>query len=124
MYNAGGGDALIYFDRVTAFVKAAKQHAARRDTKYIYCPCTRCKNLFMYETPETIREHLLEKGFVRDYFIWTKHGERQTSGVTMHEELRGYNNKTGPNDASEKNIKAEDKRLNELQPVWSDDELL
>ena len=75
MYTGGGGDAVVYFQKVTGFVEEAKRHARRRGTQYIYCPCTRCKNMFMFETPETIREHLLEKGFIKDYYIWIKHGE-------------------------------------------------
>lgn len=45
----------------------------------IFCPDARSKNLLMRETPETIRENLLVEGFVKNYFIWMKHGETQTN---------------------------------------------
>ena len=75
MYDDAGGDPIFYFKQVTQFVEAAKTHALRMNKKEIWCPCKRCKNNVLWDRPETIREHLLEKGFIDNYSIWTKHGE-------------------------------------------------
>jgi hypothetical protein len=74
MYDGAGGDPLLYFEHVTQFVEAAKTHALRMNKK-IWCPCKTCENNIMWTTTETVREHLLEKGFINNYSIWTKYNE-------------------------------------------------
>ena len=66
MYDGGGGDPLTYFEEVGNFLLAAKVHASRQNTRAICCPCKRCKNNSLFEDHEVIREHLLEKGFIKD----------------------------------------------------------
>jgi hypothetical protein len=74
MYD-GAGDPLLYFKHVTQFVEAAKMFALRMNKKEIWCPCKNCENNVLWTMAETIREHLLEKGFIDNYSIWTKHDE-------------------------------------------------
>jgi hypothetical protein len=74
MYDGAGGDSLLYFKHVTQFVKAAKTHALCMNKKEIWGPCKTCENNVLWTMAETICEHLLEKGFVDNYSIWTKHG--------------------------------------------------
>jgi hypothetical protein len=43
--------------------------------KEIWCPCKNCENNVLWTMTETIHGHLLEKGFIDNHSIWTKHGE-------------------------------------------------
>ncbi|KAF9602003.1 hypothetical protein IFM89_024549 [Coptis chinensis] len=40
----------------------------------IYCPCVRCINKVL-RPKDVVRDHILNKGIVRSYIRWTKHGE-------------------------------------------------
>ena len=42
---------------------------------FINCPCRDCKNLKQWDNMELIRDHLLQRGFMPNYMVWTKHGE-------------------------------------------------
>src|SRR3990170_2219221 len=48
----------------------------------MYCPCPICGNTKDYSDSKTLHVHLLEKGFMPHYNVWTKHGER---GVMMED---------------------------------------
>jgi len=77
MYSSNKGDVVSYFKRVTEFTEAAAQYASRQSEAAIYCPCKDCKNEAMYPCSDrgTICFHLLKNGFMKNYYIWTKHGE-------------------------------------------------
>jgi hypothetical protein len=77
MYDGAGGDPLLYFKHVTQFVEATKTHALPMNKIEIWCPCRNCENNVLWTTTETICEHLLEKGSLDNYSIWTKHGETE-----------------------------------------------
>src|SRR3989337_57365 len=49
---------------------------------FMYCPCIVCGNTKDYSSSKTLHFHLLEKGFMPHYNVWTKHGER---GVIMED---------------------------------------
>jgi hypothetical protein len=70
-------EVLSHFKGVCAFVETVVQHASRQKEETIYCPCKVCKNVVMFKYREVIREHLVQSGFMDNYFIWTKHGETQ-----------------------------------------------
>ena len=42
---------------------------------FINYPCRDCKNLKQWDSMELIRDHLLWRGFMPNYRVWTKHGE-------------------------------------------------
>jgi hypothetical protein len=71
------GDVLAQFKGVCAFLETVVQHASHQKEEIIYCPCKVCKNVVMFKDYEVIREHLVQSGFMDNYFIWTKHGETQ-----------------------------------------------
>jgi hypothetical protein len=48
----------------------------------MYCPCPVCGNTKDYSDSKTLHVHLLEKGFMPHYNVWTKHEER---GVMMED---------------------------------------
>jgi hypothetical protein len=60
--------------------------------KEIWCSCKNYKNNVLWIRAEMIHEHLLEKGFIDNYSICTKHGETgaNTQGNdTEQERLEG-----------------------------------
>ena len=65
MYNGAGRNSFLYFKNVTAFVEAAKTRNVHMKTNRLWCPCKKCKNVVTFETPETIREHLLKNVSLR-----------------------------------------------------------
>jgi hypothetical protein len=69
MYESG--DVLAPFKGVSIFLEAAAQHATREKEETIYCPCKVCNNnvMYLHEDHETIREHLVQSGFMHNYFI-------------------------------------------------------
>jgi hypothetical protein len=60
-------------------LEAAAQHATHEKEEAIYYPCKVCNNnvMYLYKNHEIIREHLVQSGFMDNYFIWSKHGETQ-----------------------------------------------
>ena len=55
---------------------------ANKQNGFMCCPCLDCKNDRNYSNSKTLHVHLLEKGFMPHYNVWTKHGER---GVMMED---------------------------------------
>jgi hypothetical protein len=41
----------------------------------LICPCKDCKNHIAFYDVEIIISHLIRRGFVPDYTVWTHHGE-------------------------------------------------
>jgi hypothetical protein len=60
---------LAHFKGVCAFLKTVVQHASRQKKETIYCPYKVCKNDVMFKDREVIREHLIQSGFINNYFI-------------------------------------------------------
>ena len=60
-------------DGVHEFIEAAEKY---KYGGFIHCPCKFCKNERDYLSSRTIHSHLFNSGFVRNYYVWTKHGER------------------------------------------------
>ena len=77
----------MYGDRRTSeyikglhnFLEAAE---ANKQNGFMHCPCTVCENTKAFSNSKTLHFHLLEKGFMPHYNVWTKHGER---GVMMED---------------------------------------
>jgi hypothetical protein len=55
------------------FLTDAKADA--RDGSLIFCPCKDCKNQRKWTQIESIQMHLLTRGFMSNYMIWSMHGE-------------------------------------------------
>jgi hypothetical protein len=64
---------------VCAFLETDVQCASHQKEETIYCPCKVCKNNVMFKDCEIIHEHLVQSGFMDNYFIWTKHDKTQLS---------------------------------------------
>ena len=58
---------------VSQFITDAKAHAGNRN--HVFYPCKDCKNQRNFHQIEFIRSHLITRGFMPNYTIWTMHGE-------------------------------------------------
>jgi hypothetical protein len=69
MYESG--DVLAHFNGVSIFLEADTQHATHEKEEAIYCPCKVYNNnmMYLYKDYEIIREHLVQSGFMYNYFI-------------------------------------------------------
>jgi hypothetical protein len=76
MYKSS--DVLAHFNRVSLFLETAVQHAIRQKEEAIYCPCKIYNNhmIYLIKDRELIHEHLVRIGFMDNYFIWSKNGEK------------------------------------------------
>ena len=72
-----------YIQDVNVFIEAAKRHALIKQTRDIYCPYCDRRNLIVCQDPNTIRSHLVRRGFMENYEIWDHHGERCTEVGNM-----------------------------------------
>ena len=79
MYNADRRTK-EYIDGMHSFLEVAK--ANKSEKGFICCPCSQCKNTKDYSNWGTLHHHLLRYGFMPNYVVWTKHGER---GVIMED---------------------------------------
>jgi hypothetical protein len=74
MYNLSRLDP-SYISELHMFIDVATNHTWRTKTKHIYSLCMDCKNVVVFDDIEQIISHLVCRGFVKDYIIWTKHGD-------------------------------------------------
>ena len=68
-----------YIDGVHNFLAVAE---ANKKNGFMCCPCPNYGNTWSYSESKTLHTHLLYKGFMPHYNVWTKHGER---GVMMED---------------------------------------
>jgi hypothetical protein len=65
------GDVLAHFKGVSIFFEATAQHATHEKEEAIYYPCKVCNDnvMYLYKDHEIICEHLVQSGFMDNYFI-------------------------------------------------------
>jgi hypothetical protein len=63
-----------------AFLEVAKANKSPKG--FMSCPCSVCRNDKDYTDWETLHLHLIKNGFMANYVLWTRHGERR---VVMEE---------------------------------------
>src|SRR5215216_3364672 len=68
-----------YIEGLHNFLEVAEEN---KHNGFMYCPCPICGNTKDYSDAKTLHVHLLEKGFMPHYNVWTKDGER---GVMMED---------------------------------------
>src|SRR3954466_3001141 len=68
-----------YIKGVHEFLDAAE---ANKQNGCMCCPCTKCGNTMSYSNRKILHSHLLYKGFMPHYNVWTRHGE---IGVMMED---------------------------------------
>nr|ABB47202.2 transposon protein, putative, CACTA, En/Spm sub-class [Oryza sativa Japonica Group] len=64
-----------YMEQVSKFIDIAKEYVEKENRRGIYCPCAKCKNEKVWENLTKVNEHLVTRGFMENYVIWTHHGE-------------------------------------------------
>ncbi|XP_052297276.1 uncharacterized protein LOC127902408 [Citrus sinensis] len=67
-----------YRSGVADFLDFAILNAENRMS--IRCPCTFCCNM-EFHTPQQVKDHLFEKGFLPRYIVWTWHGETDSKST-------------------------------------------
>jgi hypothetical protein len=95
MYRSA--DVLAHFKGVCAFLETIVQRASCLKEETIYCPYKVCKNVLMFKDNEVICEHLVQSGFMDNYFIWIKHSETQLGTESIIDE-RAEENMVIPDD--------------------------
>jgi hypothetical protein len=70
-----------YIKGMSGFLQVAESN--RPLSGFIICPCKKCKNEKDYSSIKSLHDHLFKWGFMPNYFVWTKHGER---GVIMEDD--------------------------------------
>ena len=61
-----------YIKGVHNFLEVAE---ANKQNGFMCCPCPNCGNTRSYSYSNTLHTHLLYKGFMPHYNVWTKHEE-------------------------------------------------
>src|ERR1043165_2450413 len=80
-----------YITGVNNFLEVA---VANKENGFMCCPCTMCGYTKSYSERKTLHIHLVYKGFMPHYNVWTKHGE---IGVMMEDnEEEEYNDNYVP----------------------------
>ena len=64
-----------YMVHVRKFIAAAKAHRESLNRMTTICLCSHCKNMRAH-TDNEVQCHLIRFGFVKDYTVWTFHGEK------------------------------------------------
>lgn len=62
------------FIGVTEFMAKAKTIHEFFSEEMIRCPCVKCKGEKLLQ-PDVVKIHLYKKGFMKNYYVWTIHGE-------------------------------------------------
>ena len=70
-----------YINGLRGFLDFAE--ANKPPSGFIIYPCKMCKNQKDYSSIKSLHDHLYKWGFMQNYFVWTKHGER---GVIMEDD--------------------------------------
>ncbi|XP_050238240.2 uncharacterized protein LOC126687726 [Mercurialis annua] len=65
-----------FFPNLEEFVNFAVQHPECMSGEEMKCPCsrTKCRNT-NFRDVEVVKLHVLQSGFVPDYYVWIHHGE-------------------------------------------------
>lgn len=69
-----------YIKGVHNFFEVAE---ANKQNGFMCCPCPKCGNTKSYSDRKILHTHLLYKGFMPHYNVWTRHGE---IGVMMEDD--------------------------------------
>ena len=77
------------YEEVSKFIDIVKAHAEKNNKRWIYCPCARCKNEMLWAYLTTVMEHLVSRGFMDNYVIWTHHGEHDEDRPNEKKRLAG-----------------------------------
>nr|CAH66359.1 H0607F01.4 [Oryza sativa] len=80
-----------YRNGVIKFMNAAEEDRKRRNNDYMRCPCADCKNENMFDSEEVVHDHLIQRGFMKDYTCWVKHGEQESGSGAATDRSGAHN---------------------------------
>ncbi|XP_019255192.1 PREDICTED: uncharacterized protein LOC109233784 [Nicotiana attenuata] len=100
-----------FIERVASFIVKAKTLDDFLIDGIIRCPYMKCKCLKLLR-PDSVTVHLYKKGFMKNYYVWTVHGEIHASVDDVH-----FENSFGGEEGSRttENINVENYRFNEMK---------
>jgi hypothetical protein len=90
MYS--GQCTMAWINGLKSFLDAAEAH--RFSKGFMCCPCRICKNNKEFSRINTLHVHLIERGFMNNYTLWTKHSE---PGVLMEDDEDNDDDNNIPN---------------------------
>jgi hypothetical protein len=64
---------ITWINGLTSFLDAAEAHRSLKG--FMCCPFRICRNNKEFSRRSTLHVHLIERGFMDNYTLWTKHGE-------------------------------------------------
>nr|XP_033512729.1 uncharacterized protein LOC117277418 [Nicotiana tomentosiformis] len=99
-----------FIEGVASFIPKAKTLDDFLIEGTIRCPSMKCKCLKLLG-PDIVTFHLYKKGFMKNYYVWTVHGESHASVDDVH-----FQNLSGGEDGCPiaENINVENSRFNEM----------
>src|SRR3954468_16502680 len=69
-----------FMDGVVGFVEyATGRDEYKRNNNTMRCPCEKCKCKKHWKSSDDVAMHLVDYGFMPDYYVWRCHGERDVS---------------------------------------------
>ncbi|PHT79977.1 hypothetical protein T459_18029 [Capsicum annuum] len=86
MYERLDGRGALYSRFVTGvdeFIQFACSQPNRMGGDKVRCPCAKCQN-YKFIDVETVKCHLYQSGFIKNYFIWKHQGERDDISETSY----------------------------------------
>nr|XP_033513041.1 uncharacterized protein LOC117277758 [Nicotiana tomentosiformis] len=72
-----------FIEGVASFIVKAKTLDDFLIEGTIRCPCVKCKCLMLL-VPDIVVVHLHKKEFMKNYYVWTVHGESHASVDDVH----------------------------------------
>ena len=75
-----------FIQGVEDFIAFVQKHPEHTAGDRIRCPCNkaRCRNKRFQEV-DTVRMHLYNKGFVKEYYTWIYHGEKEAMDTSAYD---------------------------------------
>ncbi|CAO2836851.1 unnamed protein product [Amaranthus hypochondriacus] len=71
----GKRDSIAFVNGVKEFCNCALQHQQESKNDDFYCPCRDCQNIDIVNNIRTLRDHIMTRGFKKQYYVWLWHGE-------------------------------------------------
>ena len=71
----GKRDSIEFMNGVKEFCNCALQHQQESKNHDIYCSCRDCQNIDIVNNIRTLRDHIMTRGFKKQYYVWVWHWE-------------------------------------------------
>ncbi|XP_074360627.1 uncharacterized protein LOC141700844 [Apium graveolens] len=95
--DSGGYLTSAFVNGLESFMEYVISREESMNGTNIQCPCFKCENDKFWNA-ETVKLHLMKKRFVRDYYVWDRHGEPYVSRQRAEQSSPHYSNRNGERD--------------------------